>query len=90
MLYYLTRRRDTARLEVTLRKHFLAGNRWARFAQDHRWREDDPFAGVEARGDRDTRNELVLTRDEVAAFLREADEHHTLGNLARLRLDQVL
>lgn len=90
VLDYLTWRRETGRLEVTLRKDFLAGRQCARFAQDHRWLEDDPFVGIEVPSDRDSRNELVLTRDEVAAYLAEADKHHALGDLARLMLHQGL
>ena len=90
VLDYLTWRRETGRLEVTLRKDFLAGRQCARFARDHRWLQDDPFVGIEVPSGRDSRNELVLTREEVAAYLAEAGKHHALGDLARLLLNQGL
>ena len=88
VLDYLTWRRETGRREVTLRKDFLAGRQCARFARDHQWLERDPFAGIEVPSDRDSRNELVLTREEVAAYLAQADKHYALGDLARLLLNQ--
>ena len=88
VLDYLTWRRETGRLEVTLRKDVLAGRQCARFALDHRWLEHDPFVDVEVPTDRDSRNELVLTREEVTAYLARADKHHALGDLARLLLNQ--
>ena len=88
VLDYLTWRRQTGRLEVTLRKDFLAGRQCARFALDHRWLEDDPFVGIDVPSDSDSRNELVLTRDEVDSYLAHADKHHALGDLSRLMLNQ--
>ena len=57
VLDYLTWRRETGRLEVTLRKDVLAGRQCARFALDQRWLEDDPFIDIEVPSDRDSRNE---------------------------------
>ena len=88
VLDYLTWRRETGRLEVTLRKDFLAGRQCAHFAMDHRWLECDPFVGIEVPSDSDSRNELVLTRDEVDSYLAHADKHHALGDLSRLMLNQ--
>lgn len=88
VLDYLTWRRETGRLEVTVRKDFLAGRQCAQFAIDHGWLESDPFVGIEVPSDRDSRNELVLTRDEVDSYLTYADKHHALGDLARLMLNQ--
>ncbi len=88
VLDYLTWRRETGRLEVTLRKDFLAGRQCAQFAMDHRWLESDPFVGIEVPSDSDSRNELVLTRDEVDSYLTHADKHHALGDLSRLMLNQ--
>ena len=88
VLDYLTWRRETGRLEVTLRKDILAGRQCARFALDHGWLERDPFIDVEVPSDSDSRNEMVLTRDEVTAYLARADKHHALGDLARLLLNQ--
>ena len=87
VLDYLTWRRQTGRLEVTLRKDFLAGRQCARFALDHRWLENDPFVGIDVPSDRDSRNELVLTHEEASAYLEQADKHHSLGDVARLMLN---
>ena len=83
VLDYMTWRRTTGRLEVTIRKDIQAGRQLARFALAHGWLNNDPFVGVEVPSDRDSLNELVLTREEVDAYLERADRHHSLGDLAR-------
>ena len=88
VLDYLTWRSEAGRLEVTHRKDILAGRQCARFALDHGWLERDPFVDVEVPSDSESRNEMVLTREEVAAYLAHADRHHALGDLARLLLNQ--
>ena len=88
VLDYMTWRRTTGRLEVTIRKDIHAGRQLARFAMAHGWLENDPFVDVEVPTDRDSLNELVLTRREVDAYLEKADRHHSLGDLARLIINQ--
>ena len=61
VLDYMTWRRTTCRLEVTIRKDIHAGRQLARFAMAHGWLENDPFTDVEVPTDRDSLNELVLT-----------------------------
>ena len=85
---YMTWRRTTGRLEVTIRKDVHAGRQLARFAIAHGWITADPFIGVEVPSDRNSLNELVLTREEVDAYLAQADRHHSLGDLARLMVNQ--
>ena len=86
VLDYITWRRLTGRLEITIRKDVLAGRQFAEFALAHGWLEGNPFVGVEVPSDRDSINELVLTREEVEQYLQAADRHHALGDLARLML----
>ena len=88
VLDYMTWRRTTGRLEVTIRKDIHAGRQLARFALAHGWLDSDPFVGVEVPSDRNSLNELVLTREEVDAYLKQADRHHSLGDLARLMVNQ--
>ena len=87
-LDYMTWRRKTGKLEVTIRKDIHAGRQLARFALAHGWLKNDPFADVEVPSDRDSVNELVLTREKVDGYLRVADCHHSLGDLARLIVNQ--
>ena len=88
VLDYMTWRRKTGRLEVTIRKDIHAGRQLARFALAHGWLKNDPFADVDVPSDRDSVNEMVLTREEVDGYLRVADCHHSLGDLARLIVNQ--
>ena len=83
---YMTWRRQTGRLEVTIRKDVLAGRQLAEFAIAHGWTKENPFVGIEVPSDRESLNELVLTRDEVERYLSAADHHHALGDLVRLIL----
>lgn len=87
---YMTWRRQTAVREVTLRKDLLAVRMLCEFGRARRWLDGDPLAGIEMPSDRLSRNELVLTREEVTAYLAVADLHHSLGDLARLMLNQGL
>ncbi len=86
VLDYMTWRRQTGRLEVTIRKDVLAGRQLAEFAIAHGWIKENPFVGIEVPSDRDSLNELVLTHEEVERYLPAADRHHALGDLARLIL----
>ena len=86
VLDYMTWRRQTGRLEVTIRKDVLAGRQLAGFSMAHGWTKENPFVGIEVPSDRDSLNELVLTRDEVGRYLEAADRHHALGDLVRLIL----
>ena len=88
VLDYMTWRRKSGRLEVTIRKDIHAGRQLARFALAHGWLNKDPFAEVGVPSDRDSVNELVLTREKVDGYLRMADCHHSLGDLARLIVNQ--
>lgn len=76
--------------DVTLRKDLLAGRQLARFAAEHRWLDADPFLGVAIPSDSSSRNEVVLTAEETVRYLRVADNHPALGDLARLILNQGL
>ena len=86
VLDYMTWRRETGRLEITIRKDILAGRQLAEFAIAHGWITNNPFVGIEVPSDRDSLNELVLTHEEVERYLPAADRHHALGDLARLIL----
>ena len=65
VLDYMTWRRETGRLEVTIRKDILAGRQLAEFAIAHGWITNNPFVGIEVPSDRDSLNEFVLAHERT-------------------------